>query len=343
MPRREDFDIEHDNDAEHLIADMEFSAEDTKEDQNLKVEVIKIFNSKLDERERRKKFILDKKLMNYRENQEEFQKLPADERHLIHRMRLFERFHSIEEHKIFVDNILKAKRLRKEIAKLQTYRRLGITSLAEAQKYELDKSRREYHKMAWLKKEAETKKAEADAARQAKENASDPSMNGLDGGIGAAANQSLGIWKQYNQDSPSKRRRITEGAENEPASVEATEGDAGKSSNEAPVCGDKKTEEPSSDFTLEDKAGFERLSPKEKELCRRLQLLPQHYLDVKRALISESLAAGIYDPSSRAQKGKIFVTIDVSKTDDIIDFVLKAGWISTRPTVKPILKEETSV
>jgi hypothetical protein len=343
MPRRQDFDVEHDNDAENLIADMEFAAEDSAADKDLKVEVIKIFNSKLDEREKRKKFILERKLMNYRENQEEFQKLPADERHLIHRMRLFERFHSSEEHKTFVDNILKAKRLRKEIAKLQTYRRLGITSLADAEKYELDKSRREYHKMAWLKKEAETKKAEAEAARQAKENASaDLGMMGLDGGIGAAANQSLGIWKQYSQDSPSKRRRVGDGAEN---TVDATAVEQGESQRTESAVAQSETAEaetkPASEsFALEDKPGFDMLSPKEKELCERLQLLPQDYLTVKKALISKSLEAGI---TGMSQKGKTFVTIDVSKSNDIIDFVLKSGWISSRPTVTPIVpKEEAS-
>ncbi|KAL3767665.1 hypothetical protein ACHAWO_004367 [Cyclotella atomus] len=342
MPRRQDFDVEHDNDAENLIADMEFAAEDSAADKDLKVEVIKIFNSKLDEREKRKKFILEKKLMNYRENQEQFQKLPADERHLIHRMRLFERFHSSEAHKTFVDNVLKAKRLRKEIAKLQTYRRLGITSLADAEKYELDKSRREYHKMAWLKKEAETKKAEAEAARQAKENASaDLGMMGLDGGIGAAANQSLGIWKQYSQDSPSKRRRIDDGAESaaDVTAVEQGESQPTESAGTQSETAEVEMKPASDSFALEDKPGFDMLSSKEKELCKRLQLLPQDYLAVKKALISKSLEAGIMGTS---QKGKTFVTVDVSKSNDIIDFVLKAGWISSRPAVTSIALKEDS-
>ena len=352
MPRRQDFDVEHDNDAELLISDLEFSAEDSKADQDLKVEVIKIFNSKLDERKRRKEFILAKKLTNYRENQEQFQKLPADERHLIHRMRLFERFHTIEEHQTFVDNILKAKRLRKEIAKLQTYRRLGITSLADAEKYELDNSRREFHKMAWMKKDAERKKAEADAARQAKENATD--IGGLDGGTGTAGNQSIGIWKQYSQDGlSSARRRSSDGVENSLESSaavaeSATTQSAPLHSLDAVNTTEHNDEEaavlaPDADtFILENKPGIDLLTPKERELCERLQLLPLHYLNVKKALISESLAAGIWEKSA-SQKSRTFVTIDVSKTDEVIDFVLKAGWISSRPIVNPIVKEESTV
>jgi transcriptional adapter 2-alpha len=257
-------------------------------------------------------------------------------------MRLFERFHSSEAHKTFVDNVLKAKRLRKEIAKLQTYRRLGITSLADAEKYELDKSRREYHKMAWLKKEAEMKKAEAEAARQAKENASaDLGMMGLDGGIGAAANQSLGIWKQYSQDSPSKRRRIDDGAESaaDVTAVEQGESQPTESAGTQSETAEVEMKPASDSFALEDKPGFDMLSSKEKELCKRLQLLPQDYLAVKKALISKSLEAGIMGTS---QKGKTFVTVDVSKSNDIIDFVLKAGWISSRPAVTSIALKEDS-
>lgn len=333
MPRRGDFDLEWDNEAEHMIADMEFSTEDSKADRDLKVEVIKIFNSKLDEREKRKQFIIDQGLLNYRANQEKMQKLPADERHLIHRMRLFARFHSKEEHEELVQKVLKAKRLRKEIAKLQSYRRLGITSLADAEKYELDKSRREFHRMAWLKKEAEAKKAEADAARAAKENAG----GGFEGALlGTAATQSLGIWRQY-QSSGSKRRKMAGVAADETGAF-----DYQGTSQKTPEKGDAmETEAPAEEptktkpalqekFVIKDKPGFALLSSKEKELCKRLRLLPQHYLDVKKALLSESLAAGIWD--QRGQK-KPFVTIDVEQRDDIIDFVLKAGWISARPSI----------
>ena len=57
MPKRGDFDVEHDNDAELILADMEFSDEDHESERALKLKIIEIYNSKLDERERRKKFV----------------------------------------------------------------------------------------------------------------------------------------------------------------------------------------------------------------------------------------------------------------------------------------------
>ena len=64
MPLRGDFDVEHDNDAELILADMEFSPEDHESERELKLKIIEIYNSKLDERERRKKFVLERGLLS---------------------------------------------------------------------------------------------------------------------------------------------------------------------------------------------------------------------------------------------------------------------------------------
>ena len=86
--------MEWDNEAVQTISEMEFSAEDTKADRDLKLDVIWMFNAKLDGREKRKQFIIDQKLLHYRENQEKMWRLPPDERHLVQRMQLFARFHT---------------------------------------------------------------------------------------------------------------------------------------------------------------------------------------------------------------------------------------------------------
>ena len=72
---------------------------------------------------------------------------------MVRRMRLVERFHTPEEHQQFLQGLLQAKRLRKEIAKLQMYRRIGIRTMAEAEKFELDKERRQLHKAAAVTQE----------------------------------------------------------------------------------------------------------------------------------------------------------------------------------------------
>jgi hypothetical protein len=58
-----DFDTEYDNEAEKYLSDMEFLPEDTPEERQLKLDVINIYNKALDERQRRKDFIIDRDLL----------------------------------------------------------------------------------------------------------------------------------------------------------------------------------------------------------------------------------------------------------------------------------------
>jgi transcriptional adapter 2-alpha len=50
MPKRGDFDIEFDNDAELLLAEMEFNDDDKPFEVDMKLKVLEIYNQRLDER-----------------------------------------------------------------------------------------------------------------------------------------------------------------------------------------------------------------------------------------------------------------------------------------------------
>lgn len=54
MPKRGDFEVEYDNDAELLLAEMEFNEDDSEEEKRMKCRLIDIYNKKLNERIRRK-------------------------------------------------------------------------------------------------------------------------------------------------------------------------------------------------------------------------------------------------------------------------------------------------
>ena len=61
MPLRGDFDVEYDNDAELLLAEMEFNGfyfiildDETQEEYELKMKIFEIYNARLDERLKRK-------------------------------------------------------------------------------------------------------------------------------------------------------------------------------------------------------------------------------------------------------------------------------------------------
>lgn len=383
MPRRGDFDVEWENNAEEAIADIEFIPGESEQDRQLKLQVLAIYNSKLDEREKRKTFVLTRKLYNYREYQQMFQQLPQDERDLVQRMRLFERFHTPEEHRIFVLDILKAKRMRKEIARLQMYRRMGIRTLVEAEQFELDKARRLFHKNAIVQKQAETKKAG---------NASASSKSGLtvvETKLGAALmdnSESSNYWKQYRTTDRKVRKSVNRGAvpmddvvgavssitesirvkdpESEGDKVYAKPDDDDSMDIHSPTgastaeTGDKgsltkndNTDNPEdgicdkeSDFAH--LPGYTQLSTREVDLCRSVELSPAQYLEIKRALIYESLTQGLLDNAdvtNQASKpvrtiGKVgkrllqhtLVKIDVERKGTVIDFVVQAGWIPSQ-------------
>ncbi len=69
MPLREDFEVEYENDAEFMLADMEFGPDDHESETALKLQVIQIYNHKLAERDRRKRFVIDRGLVNIKEQQ----------------------------------------------------------------------------------------------------------------------------------------------------------------------------------------------------------------------------------------------------------------------------------
>ena len=66
QPKRGDFDQEYDMDADLLLADMEFFDDDTNEDVQLKNDVIELYNARLDERIRRKKFVIERGILDFK-------------------------------------------------------------------------------------------------------------------------------------------------------------------------------------------------------------------------------------------------------------------------------------
>jgi len=85
-------------DAELLLADMEFFDEDTEEQIQLKNSVIELYNSRLDERIRRKKFVIERGLLDLKRTQKHERKRSKEEREIINSMKIFARFNTEEEH-----------------------------------------------------------------------------------------------------------------------------------------------------------------------------------------------------------------------------------------------------
>jgi len=141
--KRNEFDPEYDMDAELPLAEMEFRENDTEEDVQMKLRMIEIYNSRLQERARRKQFILERNLLNVKKQQNVEKKWSQYERDLHGTMRVFARFLTSTEYDVLLEGLAAEHRIRTRITELKEYRRNGIHTVAEGEDYDLEKRRRE--------------------------------------------------------------------------------------------------------------------------------------------------------------------------------------------------------
>jgi transcriptional adapter 2-alpha len=69
-------------------------------------------------------------------------KRPKEDKEILHRLRPFAKLQTAEDYEQFCADILYEAMLRKRIADLQQYRRLGITNAADLQQFEEDSRKR---------------------------------------------------------------------------------------------------------------------------------------------------------------------------------------------------------
>jgi transcriptional adapter 2-alpha len=138
--KRQEFDPEYDNDAEQLLAEMEFKDTDTEEEREIKLRVLRIYYKRLDERKRRKNFIIERNLLY----PSEFEKdLTPEERAICRKYDMFMRFHSKEEHEELVRTAIEEDRTKRRLLDLKEARAAGCRNPAEAERYLAQKRRRE--------------------------------------------------------------------------------------------------------------------------------------------------------------------------------------------------------
>lgn len=266
IPLREDFDVEHENDAEHLLADMEFSPDDHPSERALKLQVISIYNKKLDERNRRKRFAIDRGMIDFKKQQQIDRRRSKEERELVARLRMFARFHTAQEHEALVDGILKARRLRQQIELYQHYRRMGVRTLEQARQYEADRKKRESELKARKHREGAPYLFETGRRNGSTSSLSqgDPSAttSGRRGRRDAAADDA----EEADADTGNFSSSLEGGG--------AGQGRGRGASKRGLTAAD-----------LGKAPGAELLSEKELELCAQVPLLPTHYLAAKDAIV----------------------------------------------------------
>lgn len=114
---------------------MEYFDDDTEQDIKLKNEVIELYNARIDERIRRKKFVLERGLLDFKKTQKLERKKTKEEREIINSMKIFARFNTAEDHEKLVNSMLKERLLREVIEQLKFFKDKGLQSMDQIEKY----------------------------------------------------------------------------------------------------------------------------------------------------------------------------------------------------------------
>lgn len=70
--------------------------------------------------------------------------------------------------------------------------------------------------------------------------------------------------------------------------------------------------------------GYEKLLPKEMDLCRNVRLVPLSYIELRDTLIAENKKLGYL----KLQTARRLLKIDVNKTRRLYDFLVQEGYIN---------------
>lgn len=128
MPKRRDFEVEFENDAEMYLADLEFYEDDTAEDRQIKFRQLDVYNKVLDEREERKNFVIDRWPIEL-ENEKKF-KGPI-ERPIFAAMKPFARFLPPEKHLSLCQALAQEYILRMKLEELKQAKAAGVSTEQE--------------------------------------------------------------------------------------------------------------------------------------------------------------------------------------------------------------------
>lgn len=153
LPNRDDFEKEYDNEAETLTSNLVINNDDEEIDTALKLALISIYTTRLEERLKRKKIAREFGLVNQffsssnkQKTQTTKKKSLKDERDLQEKMQVFCRFQKAFEYEQLFRDLQREKELRLKIKELFKYRKNGLTKLQECAEFEMARFKKEKRK-----------------------------------------------------------------------------------------------------------------------------------------------------------------------------------------------------
>lgn len=323
----DDKDKDKDKDAEP--EDKPFDWDEDPTDLNLKLTVIDMYNERLDRRLRRKHFMFERNLVDYRRNQAAERRRPKEERELLSRTKHFAQMQTALDYEDFLNGLCYEEALRKTAAQLQHYRKMGILTLDDASTYEREKAERA-RKAAELAAGglaafpasgaaatpiAASARPRIDAARARQRDTSTPTpMEETLAAQAAAGANATSATTANGKDSKKDKDAKDKDAKGD----KDGKGKKGANGDEP-----KTPRKPPQPLNLAKAPSLNLLTPAEAQLCSALRILPQPFLLIKSTLIAEYIARG---GKLTRRECRTLVKIDVNKLGKVWDFFNEMGY-----------------
>ena len=142
MPMRDEFEHEWNNEAEMSVRDIIFEPDEPQADVDVKLKLLEIYNLRLDERDEKRAFVIERGLHDTRKTRESEKKRSKEERDLMAKTRKLLSLPAMagEAYDRFIDDLYAEQCLRQKIQEFQQYRSLGLKTMAEVEAYKADQS-----------------------------------------------------------------------------------------------------------------------------------------------------------------------------------------------------------
>lgn len=351
MAKRGDFVYEWDNEAEELLGDLEITAEDSRRERDLKLSVLEVYNHKLDERERRKDFVLLRNLTDVKASTAIEKKRSKEERELREKLRVFARFLSPSDLDKLIKGLLDERAMRTHLDGRRDARMQGANTVAEANRIAVNAAKEAKAaktaaaaaaaKAAALKAAAEAAIEDRKGGEEARKSGGGSSHRGGNrrksggGGGKAAAAKERAAAKAAAKAAASSTAEEGNGSDSRATSVGGgfgigvgNGGSGGSGAGGSGGGGEGKDRSfgrnaITGDIEYERMPGAELMSAAEISLCTSLKLTPHQYLIVKEVLVRESARVG----HLKKKDAKLIVRLDPTKVSKIFDYLSLCGWI----------------
>lgn len=97
MPLRQELEFEHENEAEILLSEIVNKKEDTEEDEQLKFNLLELYNRRIKERIKRREFLIGRNKLDLEQTLQDFSQMSQMEKEIRFDLMKVERFFTKEE------------------------------------------------------------------------------------------------------------------------------------------------------------------------------------------------------------------------------------------------------